>query len=113
MNAKNVYIYWLKSANRDFKSAKRLFKIKEYHWSLFMAHLAVEKLLKSYYSKYIDPEVPYKHGLVLLTKKCGLTLTEKQIEFLDELTTFNISCRYPDAKFRFYKKCTKTFTKNI
>jgi HEPN domain-containing protein len=111
MDRKSIYTYWLKSADMDFKSAKHLFRTREYHWALFMAHLVVEKVLKAYYSKFINPQVPYKHKLVLLAEKCNIKLSEEQIEFLDELSTFNIAARYPDAKFCFYKKCTKTFTK--
>ena len=62
-------------------------------------------------SKFIDPKVPYRHNLLLLAKECKIKLTEKQTQFLDEISLFNIAARYPDVKFQFYKKCTKTFTR--
>jgi len=34
------------------------------------------------------------------------------LEFLDAVNTFNISTRYPDEKFKFYKLCTAEFTAN-
>lgn len=40
----------------------------------------------------------------------GITLDEETLEFLDSVNTFNISTRYPDEKFKFYKLCTHEFT---
>lgn len=34
----------------------------------------------------------------------------QNISELDEVNDFNIRSRYPEFKFRFYKKCTKRFT---
>jgi len=106
---KETYTYWLKSAEMDLKSSRNFFQSREYAWSLFVGHLAIEKLLKSFHAKLIDSKVPYKHNLVLLAQKCQIRLTEKQLEFLDELSSFNIGIRYPDARFQFRKKCTKAF----
>ena len=39
-------------------------------------------------------------------------MTERQKDFLDEVTTFNIKARYPDYKNRFYRKATKGFTES-
>ncbi len=36
-------------------------------------------------------------------------MDEEMVEFLDAVNTFNISTRYPDEKFKFYKLCTKEF----
>ena len=109
--SKQTYQYWLKSAQLDLKTSRNLFQHQEYPWALFIGHLVLEKLLKAYYAKFIDPKVPYRHNLLLLAKECKITLTEKQTQFLDEISLFNIAARYPDVKFQFYKKCTKTFTR--
>lgn len=50
------------------------------------------------------------HNLLMLAKKGDLELTEQNVEHLAEINTFNIEARYPDDKFRFYKKCTVAFT---
>ncbi len=34
---------------------------------------------------------------------------EFDLDFLDAINTFNISTRYPDDKFKFYKLCTEKF----
>ncbi|MFH0797037.1 MAG: HEPN domain-containing protein [Candidatus Omnitrophota bacterium] len=109
--SKQTYQYWLKSARLDLKTARNLFQHREYPWTLFIGHLTLEKLLKAYYTKFIDPKVPYRHNLLLLTKECKLKLSEKQTQFFDEISLFNIATRYPDVKFLFYKKCTENFTR--
>jgi len=38
-------------------------------------------------------------------------ISEKQKNYLLEVTTFNIRTRYPDYKFKFHKKATKEFTR--
>ncbi len=71
--------------------------------------MVVEKLLKAYYVKNIDNDVPRIHGLLKIAERANLELSEEQKDFLDEVTTFNIKSRYPDYKKRFYKKATREF----
>jgi len=40
-----------------------------------------------------------------------LRIDETQLEFLGEVSDYNLESRYPDDKFGFYKKCTSAFTK--
>jgi HEPN domain-containing protein len=37
--------YWVETANRDYKTMLNLYASKDYHWSLFIGHLVIEKLL--------------------------------------------------------------------
>jgi len=102
--------YWLLASDKDFRTMQNLFKSKDYHWSLFIGHLVLEKLLKAYFVKHKDQNVPLIHDLFRIAEKADLNLTEEQKDFLDEVTRFNISARYPDYKHKFYKKCTLKFT---
>ena len=111
MNKADLIEYWIYSSNKDFVTMKHLFKKKDYHWSLFIGHLVIEKLLKAHHIKNIDNSPPYIHNLLRLAEKSGLNLTENQKDFLVTVTTFNISARYDDYKMDFYKTCTKKFTK--
>jgi len=72
----------------------------------------LEKYLKALYVQNVNKSVPYKHQLSILAKKAKLHLTDNQIDFLDEVTEFNIEARYSDYKKRFREKATKTFTLN-
>jgi HEPN domain-containing protein len=66
--------------------------------------------LKAYYVKIVSTESPFTHDLLQIAEKAHLTLSEKQKDLLDLVTTFNIRTRYTDYKLEFYKKCTKEYT---
>lgn len=107
---KNFVKYWADSASHDLEVAESLFKSEKYDWCLFVAHLVLEKILKSCYVKYKNDFPPKTHDLVKLINLTGIQTEEDTLEFLDSVNTFNISTRYPDEKFKFYKLCTKDFT---
>ncbi|MBC8527159.1 MAG: HEPN domain-containing protein [Candidatus Cloacimonetes bacterium] len=104
--------YWLETAGEDWKTANHLFEKGDYSWCLFLCHLVLEKYLKALYVQNVDKSVPYKQQLSIIAKKAKLHLTNNQIDFLDEVTEFNIETRYSDYKKRFREKATKTFTLN-
>lgn len=109
MDKKEIIKYWIQSSDNDYETMEYLFKGKNYSWSLFIGHIVVEKLLKAYYTKHIDMNTPYIHDLLRIAEKSKLELSEKQKNFLDTLTSFNIKARYDDYKLKFYKICTKKF----
>ncbi len=112
MENREIIEYWISSSDKDFKAMGSLLKNGHYVWSLFLGHLVLEKLFKALYVKNIDMNVPYTHDLAKIAEKTALTLTEKQKDLLDAVTTFNIKARYPDYKGMFYKKATKKFTED-
>lgn len=101
--------YWLNSANHDMEVAETLFQNGKYDWCLFIAHLVLEKTLKACYVKFHEAFPPRSHDLVRLVDLVGIRLDDATLEFLDSVNTFNISTRYPDEKFKFYKLCTHDF----
>lgn len=101
--------YWLDSAEDDWKVTYHLFEKADYSYALFFAHLTIEKILKAIYTNKQDDIPPYTHRLVYLAEKIPLAITEKQIELLEAVTDFNLEARYPDEKFSFKKKCSKSF----
>ncbi len=114
LNKKELISYWVETAKRDYNTMLNLYRSRDYHWSLFMGHLVIEKLLKAIYVQNIDKNPPKTHDLLRLADECKIKTTEEQKDLLDLITTFNISARYPDYKQNFYKKCTYDFTtKNI
>jgi HEPN domain-containing protein len=88
-----------------------LYDSERYVSALFFGHLVIEKLLKAHYVKAVTINVPKIHNLLILADKIGLKLTKEQENILKDINTFNIAARYNDAKFNFYKKCTKEYTK--
>lgn len=103
--------FWLESSDDNYRSMLAMFDAGEYMWSLFVGHLVIEKLLKAYYIKTVETEVPRTHDLYKLAVKAYLPLTEDQKDLLQYVTLFNIEARYEDYKKDFYHKCTKEFAK--
>jgi len=54
MTRDEIVQYWLESADRDCEVMESLLANGHYSWSLFLAHLVVEKLLKACYAKSVD-----------------------------------------------------------
>ncbi len=104
--------YWSKTAEHDYETMLSLFKTKRYSDALFYAHMVLEKILKGLIVRSTQKQAPYIHDLVRLQEITGLKLSEKEIDLLDEINDFNIRARYPEYKLRFYKLCTRTYTKN-
>lgn len=114
MTREELIQFWLDSSDDNYKSMINMFNAGEYMWSLFIGHLAIEKLLKAYYIKTVETEVPRIHDLYKLAIKSNLDLSDEQKDSLQYITLFNIETRYEDYKKNFYKKCTKEFAeKNI
>ncbi len=111
MKNKELIRYWIESAELDHKAMRHLFEKKDFHWSLFMGHLVIEKLLKSYYIQIKDKEPPFIHNLSRIVQKAEIEMSEEQLDILDTITTFNIRARYDDYKLLFFKKCTLEYTK--
>jgi len=109
MTREEIMKYWIESSEVDFRAMENLFTNGHYIWALFIGHLVIEKLLKAYHVKNVDISVPPIHDLTKIAEKANLPLSERQKDFLDEVTTFNIKARYPDYKNRFYRKATKEF----
>ncbi|MDD2421906.1 MAG: HEPN domain-containing protein [Heliobacteriaceae bacterium] len=103
--------YWITSAEHDYQTMMHLYNSKDYHWSLFMGHLVLEKLLKVVHVARINTEVPRTHDLLRLSEKAGLSPNDQQKDQLDLITSFNIAARYPDYQHSFYQKCTPAFTR--
>jgi len=111
MDFEELKLYWIKSAEHDLDVAESLFAAQKYDWCLFVGHLVLEKALKACYVVQNEKFPPKVHDLVRLSELAKVELEEEKKEFLDIVNSFNISTRYPDEKFKFYKICTYDFTK--
>jgi HEPN domain-containing protein len=111
MNKMDMIEYWIETSDRDYETMINLSNCGDYHWSLFIGHLVIEKLLKALYIKNNDNTInpPKTHDLTLLAEKSGIETNESIKDTLDRITAFNISARYPDYKQEFYRKCTREF----
>jgi len=108
---KKTIDYWLEEAEEALKVADHLFEKKDYSYSLFFGHLAVEKIIKAIYVKKRNEHAPQIHNLVRLAEQAGIAFSAEQKETLIVITAFNLESRYPDEKRSFRIKCTKQYTK--
>lgn len=107
MSKDDLIKYWFSTAGEDFKVASSLFKLKHYPQCLFFCHLSLEKLLKWLIVKNTKKDTPFSHDLEKLALFAGLEMSKKDVDILNEITSFNIAGRYGDEKFEFYRKYNK------
>ena len=110
MTKEELVNFWIEGSDRDFKTMEHMFESKDYHWSLYVGHLVIEKLLKAYYIKNVEIKHPFIHNLLRLAEKSNLELTDEKRDLLDIINYFNLQGKYADYKKKFYKRCTKEFT---
>ena len=102
--------YYLESSGEDWGIAQKLFRSKDYGYSLFFCHLTLEKLIKSILVKNTNKPALYSHDLSFLAKRASLDLTPDLTAELNSISAFNIAGRYGDEKREFHKKSTKEYT---
>ena len=107
---KQLISYWTTTAAHDYDTLLVLFKNKKYSNALFFGHIVLEKILKAHVVKTTNEQAPYTHDLIRLRHLAKLPLVKKEINLLIKVNDFNIRSRYPDFKYNFYKKCTKSYT---
>jgi HEPN domain-containing protein len=78
MKKDEIIQYWIKSSDEDFEVMIDLFNLKKYSYALFFGHLVIEKLLKAYYVKNVEINVPKIHDLLKLADKSNIELTDEQ-----------------------------------
>jgi len=111
LEKEEVVAYWKESARKDRQVVKDMLKSKHNDWALFIWHLAIEKLLKGLLVKE-EKEVIFTHNLFRLAMELEeINFSEEHLEWLKEITTFNLEARYNSYKFEFYKKATDEYTK--
>jgi HEPN domain-containing protein len=101
--------YLQNSAEKDWAIAQKLFRTKDYAYSLFFCHLALEKMLKCIIVFKTDKAAPFSHDLAKLASLAGVPVDKETALSLDEITNFNIAARYDDEKLAFYKKANRQY----
>jgi len=68
-----TYNHWINTSDKDYITMIHLYNTKDYHWSLFLGHIVVERLLKASVVKRISDHAPFTHDLTKLAKLTGLS----------------------------------------
>ena len=87
---------WLESAQYDLETAEEMLNTGRYIYTIFMCHLAVEKILKAKVGEITGKIPPKTHNLRYLVKLSGLEPSEEIFIFLSELSDVSIPTRYPE-----------------
>ena len=102
--------FWLESSQTDSTAMENLYHSGDFSWSLFLGHLVLEKLLKARITKITKSHPPFTHDLTRLAELSGINFSDEQLDWLDTITTFNISAGYESHKRTFYNKCTREYS---
>lgn len=113
--ATDKVMYWIDIADYDIGTAEALFKSQRWLYVAFMCHQAIEKTLKAYWCGTRQDDPPYTHNHMRLAEGCGLydQMSDKQKDFLDRVTNFNIEARYPEDKEALYRRLSKQACRQI
>ncbi|MEW6685785.1 MAG: HEPN domain-containing protein [Candidatus Edwardsbacteria bacterium] len=107
---------WLESAQYDLETAGYMFNTSRYIYTIFMCHLALEKMLKAKAEEITGKTPPKVHNLRYLVKLSGLEPPEEIFVFLSKLSDVSIPTRYPEdfAELRksYDKKAAKIYLDN-
>lgn len=113
MDKQDYIKYWVTTSGEDLISMESVFKAGRYDWSLYIGHLALEKILKALWVKNNSNDNPPKtHNLKKIADEAKYPVSEVEAILFLEINDFNLEARYPDYKFDFHKKCTKEFAEN-
>jgi len=86
---------WFEIASYDLETAEAMQKERRYLYVIFFCQQAVEKMMKGKYTEKTGEVAPKIHDLRRLSEIATLNITEKYMQFLDQLTYLYIDVRYP------------------
>lgn len=108
-------IYWIEMSDYDLETANAMLITGRYLYVGFMCHQTIEKILKAYWSHFLE-DIPLKiHSLSRLAEKTNLyeEFSEEQLDFIDKLEPLNIEARYPSYKERLMKSLNKEYCSEL
>lgn len=104
---------WMRQADYDLDTAQFMLDGGRRFYSVFMAHLAVEKALKGIYHQKLKKMPPKTHNLVFLAEESGIVMDDDRRRFLTDLTTAQISTRYPQDMAQLQKEFSESIATEI
>lgn len=92
-----VISHWRQGALEDWEVSTVLVERGHYRHGLFLAHLALEKLLKAIVCQRTGELAPYIHDLVRLASIAGVDLDPGRRDVLAKMNAYALAGRYPDT----------------
>lgn len=112
MNKEELARHWLYSSDADFQAMDTLFAKGHHIWALSAARVAIEKLLRACCAAAGSTDSLQEKGLKELADIAGLGLPQEQVTLLEEMESFRIHPRDPQAESVLYRKANRRFTEN-
>ena len=100
---------WLDSALYDLETAEHMYESGRYIYTIFVCHLALEKMLKAKVQEVTGRLPPKTHNLRYLVKLSSLEVPEDMFEFLSKLSDVSIPTRYPED----FEKLVEAYDKRV
>ncbi len=100
---------WLISAKYDLKTAEHMLATRRHIYTVFMCHLAIEKILKARVQSATSRIPPKTHNLRYLLELSNTRLPDDMLEFVSMLSDVSIVTRYPED----FKKLLKVYTRKV
>lgn len=104
---------WLTQADYDYQTAEYMFTGGRYAYTVFMAHLAIEKALKGIYQKKFNTIPPRTHSLIYFVNKSKLSPPEGIGKFLVKLDQASVATRYPEDLVKLQAVYTQEVVKEM
>lgn len=98
---------WLDSSQYDLETAEAMFKSERFIYTVFMCHLALEKILKAKVQEIISQIPPKIHNLKRLLQLGQLSPDTATEAFISELNNMSVVTRYQSD----FKNMRKDFSK--
>jgi HEPN domain-containing protein len=104
---------WLDSAQYDMETAENMFQTGRYIYTIFMCHLALEKILKAKVEEVSEKTPPKTHDLEYLVGLAGLSPDEEMEKFIAEISNLSIVTRYPSDFQAMFKNFSRARVESI
>lgn len=100
---------FIASAEYDIRVAEHMLKTGDYIYTVFLCHLAIEKMLKAIVAEKTTKLPPKTHNLLYLIKISEIEVPTKLFDFIAKINNASIITRYPED----IHKIKKAYPKNI
>lgn len=97
MDVERQVEYWRTGSVEDLAAAEALSAQHPRH-ALFLAHLALEKVLKAHVTRTTGDVPPRIHDLLRLVDLAGVAISSEQRTFLARFQQYCLAGRYPDVQ---------------
>ena len=104
---------WLDSAQYDLETAEQMAGAGRYIYTVFMCHLALEKLLKARVLETTGKTPPKTHDLSYLVSLSHLSPAEEVKNILAEISNLSVVTRYPTDFQKMHKDFSRERAESI